>query len=98
MEDLETNIKNLIKDNAIENLVEVIKNLSLDIDKYYIPRKEHKKRVEDLEKSKDFYIDYLDRVLKSWIDDDMRSLEEFHREFYSELHPELDVDKKVGSI
>ena len=44
------------------------------------------------EKDENFYIDYLDKVLKAWINEDIRSVEEFYKEFYSELHPELDVD------
>ena len=31
------------------------------------------------ERNKEFYIDYLDRVLKAWMDDDVRSVEEFHK-------------------
>lgn len=50
MENIEENIKLLIKDSTIEGLIEIIKNLSTDIDKYYITRKEHRKIIEDIRK------------------------------------------------
>lgn len=52
MNDIELNIKSAIKDLTIEGLIEIIKNLSTEIDKYYITRKEHNEIVEKLKEEK----------------------------------------------
>ena len=44
--------------------------------------------------TKEDYIKLIDGILKSWIYDDERSLEEYHAQFYNELHPELDIDEE----
>ena len=42
--------------------------------------------------TKEDYINFIDLILTSWIDDDVRSIEECFEQFYNEMHPELDCE------
>ena len=50
--------------------------------------------LEGNEITKEDYINFIDLILRSWIDDDVRSIEEAHEQFYTEMHPELDIDEE----
>lgn len=46
---MEDTLKDYIKDMTIDNVLLVIKTLTIEIDKYYIKRSEHEKIVKELE-------------------------------------------------
>ena len=50
--------------------------------------------LEGNEITKEDYINFIDLILRSWIDDDERSIEEAYKQFYTEMHPELDIDEE----
>lgn len=48
MDDVVIRIKDIIRDSAVEDLLKVIENLTINIDKYYISRKEHERIVKEM--------------------------------------------------
>lgn len=46
---MEDKIKDYIRDMAVNDALEIIKKLTIEIDKYYIKRSEHEKIVKALE-------------------------------------------------
>lgn len=48
MENIENKLKNEIKNQAIENLCEIIKKITIEIERNFITRKEHEKIIKEL--------------------------------------------------